>query len=205
MDMELHAAVMEIIGSLDSGHNLPRSEIRKIAEDTIIEDKVTDGEWLYQRIQLSKKDFRRKRNLAHIRGYAPFCSLNQRVYRRLRETFGEDILNLMRKYLADPEDIYSKWAYRFASTVAAIGCDECLKHKENIYTFVTMHPLWEQDQETFSDRYRDWITEGLPSSEQGHGAQIADGESPNTDSLSGDENQEGVTSEETKVIVNSAQ
>ena len=162
MDMELHAAVMDLIGSLDPGHNLPRSELRKIAEDTIAEDKVTDGEWLYQRIQQSRKEFRRKRNIAHVRGYAPFCSLNQRVYNKLLEAFGEDVLGLMRKYLADPEDIYSKWAYRFASTVIRIGLKECLQHKEEVYSFVTGHSLWKQNQEHFLENYRNWIADGQP-------------------------------------------
>ena len=43
MDMELQAAVFEAINDLDPDHNLPKSELRKIAEDVIAEGKVTDG------------------------------------------------------------------------------------------------------------------------------------------------------------------
>ena len=165
MDMELHAAVIEIIEGLDPRHSLPRSELRKIAEDAIAEDMVTDGEWLYQRVQLSKKEFIRKRNIAHIRGYAPFCSLNQRVYNKLKESFGTEVLELMKKYLADPEDIYSKWSYRFARTVSEIGLDECLRHQDAVYNFVTNHPLWQENQQKCLESYRDWVSDGAAKTE----------------------------------------
>ena len=156
--MELKAAVVEAIEDLDGDHKLPKSEIRRIVEEVIEQGKVTDGEWVYQRIQLSKKEFVRKRNIARIRGYAPFCSLNQRVYIKLIESFGEEIIEIMKTYLADPEDIYSKWSYRFAYTVHEIGLSECKAHKEKIYEFVTSHPLWEQNYEKCSEAFRLWIS-----------------------------------------------
>ncbi|NRA44580.1 MAG: hypothetical protein HRU09_06445 [Oligoflexales bacterium] len=158
MDMELQAAVFEAINDLDPEHNLPQSELRKIAEDVIAEGKVTDGEWVYERVQDSKKDFARKRNIARIRGYAPFSSLNQRVYNKLIESFGDEVIEIMKNYLADPEDIYSKWSYRFAYTLNEIGIEACAKHKEQIYEFVTTHPKWEENMEKCSESYRDWIS-----------------------------------------------
>ena len=199
MDMELHAAVMEIIEGLDSRHNLPRSELRKIAEDTITEDRVTDGEWLYQRVQQSKKEFIRKRNIAHVRGYAPFCSLNQRVYNKLRESFGDDVLDLMRKYLADPEDIYSKWSYRFASTVAQIGIEECLKHKDEVYVFVTTHSVWEKNQQNYAENYRNWITDGQPDRyNQNRRSEESDSSEQAGDSEAGQASEEESSTDEPK-------
>ena len=157
MDHELREAVIEAINDLNTNHNLPKSELRKLAEDAIEEDKVTDGEWLYERVMESKKAFAKKRNIARIRGYAPFCSLNQRVYNKLVEDFGEQVIDIMKAYLDDPEDIYSKWSYRFAYTLNDIGIDECLHNKENIYEFVTGHPKWNENFEKCSENFRDWI------------------------------------------------
>lgn len=158
MDRELQAAVGEALLDLDPDHNLPRSELRKIAEEVVEENKVTDGEWQYQRIQESKKEFMRKRNIARVRGYAPFCSLNQRVYTKLVQSFGDQIIDIMKNYLDDPEDIYSKWSYRFAYTLNEIGVEECLEHKEEIYEFVTGHVKWRENQEMYTENYREWIS-----------------------------------------------
>lgn len=160
MDRELHAAVFEALSELDPQHNLPRSELRRIAEEAVLEGKVTDGEWQFQRLQESKREFMRKRNIARIRGYAPFSSLTQRVYTQLLRTFGQEVLELMKSGLADPEDIYSKWAYRFAATVSQIGLDVCRQNREVLYEFVTSHPIWEQNAAGNLERYKEWISQG---------------------------------------------
>ncbi len=158
-DEALHKAVFDSIDDLDPEHHLPRSEKNKIAYDTVLEQKITDGEWVFQKIQESKKEFKRRRNVALFRGYEPFTCLNKRVYRKLIATFGEEVIFLMRDNLSDPEDIYPKWGYRFAYAVKEIGLDDCRNNCDNIYEFVTQHPKWEETREISATKFQEWINE----------------------------------------------
>lgn len=166
IDLDLQKAVLEAINDLDSEHELPASEQSKIARDAVAEDRVTDGEWIYQRMQESKADYRRKRNMAKVRGYAPFTSLSKRVYTKLVETFGMEMMDLMKTYLKDPEDIYTKWCYRFLATIDLIGRDVCFEHRDELYSFVIKHPKWESERESVMDRFNEWIQEGRPEQVQ---------------------------------------
>jgi hypothetical protein len=158
VDHELQRAVMDLINDLDPHHKLPHAELARVARRVIVEEKVADGEWIFQAVQEAKKEIIKKRNIAYLKGYGPFTCLNKRIYVKLQETFGNDMLEIMRKYLKDPEDIYTKWAYRFAHTVNAIGRDKCRAHEHEIYSYVTRHPLWEENKEQFLVDFEAWIT-----------------------------------------------
>ncbi|MDD9950921.1 MAG: hypothetical protein OXT67_05085 [Zetaproteobacteria bacterium] len=157
VDTELRDAICDVIDDLDPRHRIPRSEVRHLAEEAILEHKATDGEWIFKRLQAAKKEMNRKRNIAKLRGYAPFSNLNLRVYRRLHETFGEDFLQLMQTGLRDPEDIHSKWAYRFACAVQDIGLEECKSRADDLYQFVMGHAVWERNFVKYNESFADWL------------------------------------------------
>lgn len=156
-DIELRDAICDVIDDLDPRHRVPRSEVRHLAEFALREGKATDGEWMFGCLQAAKKEMNRKRNIAKLRGYTPFSNLNLRVYKKLKETFGEDVLQLMQDGLRDPEDIYSKWAYRFACAVRDIGFEECVRHKGDLYQFVLGHMVWEENFAAYSESFADWL------------------------------------------------
>jgi hypothetical protein len=181
IDHELQRAVMDLIGEIDPHHKLPRSELSRVARRVIVEEKVADGDWIFQAVQEAKKEIIRKRNIAYLRGYAPFSCLNKRIVTKLEESFGCDMLELMKKYLKDPEDIYTKWAYRFAHTVDAIGKDICRAHEHNIYSFVTRHPQWEDNKENFLADFEVWITADLPAPLVPSGKEESSEEAPSSE------------------------
>ncbi len=163
VDHELQRAVMDLITEVDPHHKLPHAELARVARRVIVDEKVADGEWIFQAVQEAKREIVKKRNIAYLRGYAPFTCLTKRIVTKLEESFGADMLDIMKLYLKDPEDIYTKWAYRFAHAVHAIGKDICRAQEHNIYLFVTRHPLWEENKEKFLAEFEGWITSDLPA------------------------------------------
>lgn len=157
MDLQLQEAIFQVINDLDPRHRLPQSELRKIANSTITQNKVTDGEWLFGQIQQSKKEFRRRRNVARIRGYAPFSSLNKRLFDKLTRRFDHRIIELMKDNLADPEDIYGNWFFRFAWTIEAIGVEQCYLNRDTLYHFVTGHSCWQDKKADCKKEFRELL------------------------------------------------
>lgn len=116
-----------IIGEVDSQFSLKIR--RKIARKAILEDKITDTEWLKKALSEEKNDKVFKQfNL--IRHKNPFA-----------EAYGKSAFSFMRKYLNDPGSISPRWACHFMSTVKAIGMKIVVAEKD-IYGFVTNHPEW---------------------------------------------------------------
>ena len=164
-DAQLVEAMIEFFHELVPDASLPISELRHIAEEMVELQKIDDADWAIERIENSSKEFLRKRNLAKIRGYYPFTCLGKRVYTKLKTTFGNPVLILMQKQLKDPEDIYPKWAYRFAYTCTAIGLDVCTQQGYDLYHFVTKHSQWEALKDKVHELYLPWIEEGRPKPE----------------------------------------
>ncbi len=168
LDQELISVIVDNLKDLAPETKLPLSELRQIALQMIDEGKLDDGAWAMQQIGKAEHEIFKKRNIARVKGYYPFINLSKRVYQNLLKTFGEPVIGLMREALNDPEDIYTKWAFRFAHTLREIGFEECLDHKQEIYEFITTHRLWESNKEKCFQEFESWITEGKPKFEDTH-------------------------------------
>lgn len=160
VDPLLIEAVAENVKELVSGSHLPASEFRQIAREMVQEGRITDGDWAIERIKMSQKDIFRKRNIAKVRGYSPFINLSKRVFSKLNDRFGPEIIDLMRVLLADPEDIYPKWAFRFALAIEKIGFNEVRLHQEDFYEFVTESEVWQEIEETHFQEFQAVMDDG---------------------------------------------
>ena len=162
VDQEICETIAQSLKELNPRAGIPRTEFLKIAREMIESGKIDDGDWALSRIRESRDDFRRRRNFAKLKGYAPFTCLSKRMYEKVRHTFGDEMIEILKTYLEDPEDIHIRWGYRFAYTLNKIGHTECLAHADYLHKFVTTHALWEELKEEIFQAYQEWVTQDPP-------------------------------------------
>ena len=158
MDTELVVAVVDSLNELRSRCGLPKSELRKIAIKMIKERKLSDADWALEQLDLAQEHMARRRNLARVRGHMPFTSLSKTVYQKLSKSFGDDVMQLMACHLENPEDVFARWAFRFALAIREIGLEECSRHREHLYHYVTEHDVWKAKTVSFNGKdFRSWL------------------------------------------------
>jgi dsRNA-specific ribonuclease len=146
-DEEILSEIIALLRVYDGEYNahLPFAYFKWLARQVFQYGKVSDEKWIQEQlIQLHTRWEAEKTDAAKKGGYYPFVQFTLDVYRVLVKQYGEWSLEMMRDHLDDPIRIFPKWAAQFAGAMNKIGREECNRHLDDLYKFVTGHQAWEE-------------------------------------------------------------